>query len=70
MLCRCDTCTCLYAVGLAACPQCGATEWTLVDSGGQPVEAEAEPKAAEPDEPEPEPEPAAPVKAKAAKADA
>ncbi len=59
MLWRCDTCTTLYAVDAPACPQCGATGWTLVDSGGRPV-VEPEPSADQPD-----PEPAAPVKAKA-----
>ena len=60
MLWRCDTCTTLYAPDVPACPQCGATGHTLVDSGGRPV-VEPEPAAEQPAAPEP----AAPAKATA-----
>ncbi len=65
MLWKCDDCTTLYAPDVPACPQCGATGWTLVDSGGRPVEADAVTS-----EPATEPPELALPKAKAVKADA
>lgn len=56
MLWKCGGCSTLYAPGLDRCPQCGATDHTEVDSGGQPVGPRF--PADEPDQVQPELEPA------------